>query len=143
MITNYENLLKDHNLSLTAVRLAVLEAITTHPHMQAEQVFNMVKEKLATTSKQAIYNNLNTLVEHGIIREIKPKGCASLYETRVNDNHHHVVCKHCDAVMDTDCFDKAPCLVPMNDHGFIIEEAEVTFWGICPTCQKSKTKNNQ
>ena len=135
----YKNLLKDHNLSLTAIRLNVLEALDTHPHSDAEKIFNVVKDKIVTTSKQAIYNNLNTLAEYGIIREIKPKGEPSLYETRTGDNHHHLICRQCHLIIDVDCaVGKAPCLTPSNDHGFSIDEAEVLYWGICPTCQNKE-----
>lgn len=137
MLSSYEDILRKNKLSLTSVRLAVLEALHTHPHSDAASVFNVVHKKIKTTSKQAIYNNLTTLVECGIIREIKPKGQPSLYETKVGDNHHHLVCKKCHKVMDTDCHAFAPCLSPMNSHGFVIDEAEVTFWGICPSCQKT------
>jgi Fur family ferric uptake transcriptional regulator len=142
MKITYEALLKKHNLSLTSVRLAVLEALEHHPHSDAAQIFKTVQSKIAAASKQAIYNNLHMLVEHGIIREIKPKGRASLYETRINDNHHHIVCKHCSYVMDADCLDYAPCLAPVNDHGFAIKEAEIIFWGICPTCQTTLGQTN-
>lgn len=139
-MNKYKNLLKHHNLSLTAVRLGVLEALETHPHSNVEEIFAVVKDKITTTSKQAIYNNLNTLVKHGIIREIKPKGEPSRYETRVGDNHHHLICRECHIIVDTDCFATAPCLEPMNDHGFNIDEAEVLFWGICPSCQVNTNK---
>jgi len=131
-----ERLLKEHNLSLTSVRLALLEVLRSHPHSEAGRIFDLVKNRISTTSKQAIYNNLSTLVEHGIVREIKPKGRPSLYETRVKDNHHHLVCRHCQMIVDTDCMDTAPCLTPSDTHGFIIDEAEIVLWGTCPLCQK-------
>jgi Fur family ferric uptake transcriptional regulator len=140
---DHEKILKEHNLSLTSVRLAVLDVLHKHPHSDAMTIFEIVHKKIKTTSKQAIYNNLTALVEHGIIREIKPKGHPSLYETKVGDNHHHLVCKKCHKVMDTDCHAFAPCLSPMNSHGFIIDEAEVTFWGVCPSCQKPITKRRK
>lgn len=140
METYYENLLKARKLSLTSVRLAVLEALRMHPHAEAVQIFDLVKHTIKTTSKQAIYNNLNTLVEHGIVREIKPMGRPSLYETRVGDNHHHLVCRKCQLIIDTDCLDAAPCLTPTHTHGFVIDEAEVILWGTCPACQKLKPK---
>ena len=139
----YKYLLKQHELSLTAVRLAVLETLEIHPHSDADKIFNIVKNKIATTSKQAIYKNLNALAERGIIREIKPKGRSSLYETRTGDNHHHLVCRQCGAVRDTDCFDHAPCLEPMCNHGFKVDEAEVIFWGLCPPCQKNLIKTER
>jgi Fur family transcriptional regulator, stress-responsive regulator len=136
MQPDFDKMLKDNHLSLTAVRLAVLDALHNHPHSDAATIFGIVCKSIKTTSKQAIYNNLSALVECGMIREIKPKGQPSLYETKVGDNHHHIVCKHCNTVMDADCHAFAPCLSPDNHHGFVIEEAEVTFWGLCPACQK-------
>lgn len=143
MQPSYENILREHKLSITPVRLAVLEALQKHPHSDAATIFDVVYKKIKTTSKQAIYNNLSALVERGIIREIKPKGQPSLYETKVGDNHHHIVCKKCHKVMDTDCHAFAPCLSPMNNHGFVIDEAEVTFWGVCPSCQKPVTRRRK
>ena len=140
MKPDFTALLKDKDLSLTAVRLAVLEALHDHPHADAASLFKVVQDKIATTSIQAVYNNLNTLVAHGVIREIKPKGHVSLYETRTGDNHHHIVCKSCQRVMDTDCHAHAPCLSPSRDHGFKIDEAEVIFWGTCPACQKTSNQ---
>jgi len=140
MESTYKDILKDHNLSLTAVRLAVLEALHINPHSDADQIFNIVQQKISTTSKQAIYNNLSALVERDIIREIKPKGRSSLYEARVGDNHHHLICRDCQLIVDTDCFNSAPCLKPMDNHDFIIDEAEVIFWGVCSSCQKTNQK---
>lgn len=142
MSEQYESLLKSCELSLTSVRLAVLEALNDHPHVDAAFLYEKVQEKISTASKQAIYNNLNTLVEHGIVREIKPKGHASLYETRAGDNHHHIVCRKCNLVRDTDCKGEAPCLTPTDDHGFVLDEAEVIFWGLCPSCQTSKANRS-
>ncbi len=135
MPKNFKVILKDKKLSLTAVRLALLEALEENPHADASLIFNSVQQRLSTATIQSIYKNLNTLVEEGIVREIKPKGQVSLYETRIDDNHHHIVCKACKYVYDTDCHDCAPCLVPKQKHGFLIEEAEVIFWGICSKCQ--------
>ncbi len=143
MLTSHEKLLKSHDLSLTSVRVAVLEVLDTHPHVDAAFVYEKVQAKIATASKQAIYNNLSTLVEHGIVREIKPKSFVSLYETRTGDNHHHIVCRSCKVVRDTDCKDRAPCLTPTDDHGFSLDQAEVIFWGVCPTCQKKKTNRRK
>ena len=141
MITAHKQMLKTHGLSVTSVRLAVLEALEAHAHADADMIFSTVFEDIATTSKQAIYNNLHTLVEHGLVREIKPKGLSCLYELRVGDNHHHVVCRSCGTVKDTDCVVVAkPCLTPVDTHNFLIDEAEITFWGLCPSCQKNKSK---
>ncbi len=138
MSDSYEILLKDRGLSLTSVRFAVLQALEDHPHSDAASIFGFVQNKITTASKQAIYNNLNALVEHGIVREIKPKGQSSLYEMQIDDNHHHLVCRECEQIVDVNCHGHAPCLTPINDHGFALDEAEVIFWGICPSCQKNK-----
>lgn len=127
--------LKEKNLSLTAVRLAVLDALESFPHSDANLIFKEVQKKITTVSIQSVYKNLNTLVEEGIVREIKPKGQSSLYETRMGDNHHHLVCRKCRMVADADCIGKAPCLTPLDDCGFVLDEAEVIFWGVCPKCQ--------
>lgn len=140
MKADFALLLKDNDLSLTSVRLAVLEALCAHPHSDAASLFKVVQQKITTTSIQAVYNNLNTLVEHGLIREIKPKGRVSLFETRTHDNHHHIVCRSCANIMDADCHAHAPCLAPHDDHGFKIDEAEVIFWGTCPACQKTSNQ---
>jgi Fur family ferric uptake transcriptional regulator len=138
MQTEIEKLLKSHDLSLTSVRLAVLEVLQHHPHSDADIIYQHVKEEIAT---QAIYNNLSALVEKGILREIKPKGSSSLYETRVNDNHHHLICRECQSVTDVACKSDAPCLHVDDQHGYEIDEAEIVFWGTCPTC--SSLSNNK
>lgn len=143
MKQNFSQLLKDKNLSLTAVRLALLEALGEAPHSEAAKIFDLVQQKIPSVTIQAVYNNLHALTEAKIVREIKPMGQVSLYETRVGDNHHHVVCRACNSVMDTDCLGCAPCLVPANNHGFQVDEAEVIFWGYCPRCQKSQTKTKE
>lgn len=135
---NVQTQLKEHGLSITPVRLAVLEALNAQPHTEAQKIFTAVQTKISTTSIQAIYNNLNALVACGMVREIKPQGLPSLFETRVNDNHHHLVCRHCGAVEDTNCLGAAPCLTPTKLQGFKIDEAEIIFWGLCRTCQNSQ-----
>jgi Fur family ferric uptake transcriptional regulator len=140
---NFSLLLKEKSLSLTAVRLALLEALDEAPHSEAAKIYELVQQKIPSVTIQAVYNNLHVLTEAKIVREIKPMGQVSLYETRVGDNHHHVVCRSCSAVMDTDCLGCAPCLIPANNHGFQVDEAEVIFWGYCPRCQKSQTKTKE
>lgn len=142
MDTDFTSLLKDHNLSLTAVRLAVLQALHDHPHTDASQIFAAVQRQIPTATLQAVYNNLNALTAAGIIQEIKPKGRVSLYETRVGDNHHHIVCRVCGHVEDTDCKGFAPCLSPSSNHGYAIDQAEVIFWGLCPSCQDPAHTNS-
>ena len=141
MQTEIEKLLKSKDLSLTSVRLAVLEVLHYHPHSDADKIYQRVKEGIATTSKQAIYNNLSALVEKGILREIKPKGSSSLYETRVGDNHHHLICRECQSVIDVACKSQAPCLHVDEQHGFKIDEAEIVFWGTCPDCSSQPNNN--
>lgn len=96
-----------------------------------------MRAELGAVSQQAIYNVLTVLVEVGIVRRIKPKdSLSSLYELRVGDNHHHMICRRCGVASDVDCvIGRAPCLTPSEDNGFVLDEAEVTFWGLCPSCQ--------
>ena len=131
----FVDLLKQHNLSVTAVRIAVLNAVKKHAHIDANTIYTSVQNEISTASKQAIYNNLHALVDCGIIREINPTGVAALYEFEHRDNHHHLVCRSCNAIVDVDCQGQRPCLPIKDNHGFVIDEAEITFWGICPTCQ--------
>ncbi|WP_435640464.1 Fur family transcriptional regulator [Micavibrio aeruginosavorus] len=142
MDTDFTPVLKNHNLSLTAVRLAVLQALHDHPHSDANTIFAAVQRRIPTATLQAVYNNLNALTEAGILQEIKPKGRVSLYETRVGDNHHHIVCRQCGHIEDTDCAAVAPCLSPAKDHGYVIDQAEVIFWGTCPACQNTASNNH-
>ncbi|PIZ29908.1 MAG: transcriptional repressor [Alphaproteobacteria bacterium CG_4_10_14_0_8_um_filter_53_9] len=135
--TDFATTLKHAGLSVTAVRLSVLDVLTHHPHSDASRLYELVQQQIPTVSIQAVYNNLHALVEAKIIRDIKPKGQLSRYETRMHDNHHHLVCRHCDSVVDADCKGVAPCLSPSYNHGFTIDEAEVIFWGTCPSCQLS------
>ena len=132
-----KNLLRDSNLRLTAPRLAVLEVVAKEgKHQDAEFIVRAARQKLVTLSRQAVYDNLNALVAAGILRRIEPAGRPALYETRVGDNHHHLICRRCHATVDIDCAKgDMPCLEPQEDHGFVIDEAEVVFWGICPQCQ--------
>lgn len=123
-------------LRVTAPRLAVLGVLSRMPHADTDMVIREVRGDLGSVSPQAIYNVLAAYVEAGLVRRIEPAGSAALYELRVGDNHHHVVCRVCAAVQDVDCVvHRRPCLTPSNAHGYILDEAEVTFWGICPACQ--------
>ncbi|KFF60869.1 Fur family transcriptional regulator [Cryobacterium sp. MLB-32] len=123
-------------LKVTEPRLAVLGALTHTPHVSAETLFSLVKVQLPGTSLQAVYGILAAFGNAGLIRKIEPAGSAALFERRVGDNHHHIVCTRCSAVHDVDCaVGSAPCLVPENTSGFVIHSAEVTYWGLCPACQ--------
>ncbi len=140
---DFKQHLKSLGLSVTSVRLAVFEAVTHNPHAEASKIFEVVQDTIKTTSIQAVYKNLNMLVEHGLVREIKPKGMSALYETRVGDNHPHLVCRSCGAVEDTCCLAAAPSLTSSDPKGFIIDEAEITFWGVCPSCQTKTEKGEK
>lgn len=121
---------------MTATRLGVLEALERHPHSDTEAIITDVRANVGSVSPQAVYNVLGALTAAGIARRIEPAGSVALYELRVADNHHHVVCRKCGAVGDVDCaIGRRPCLTPSDTRGYILDEAEVTYWGICPACQ--------
>lgn len=131
--------LRESGVPITAQRIAVLEAVSKHPHATADTIAGYVRGKIGTISKQAVYDSLSTLSEKGLIRRIQPSGSAALYEDRVGDNHHHLVCRECSETIDIDCaVGEAPCLHVAEDHGYKIDEAEVIYWGICSVCQKAK-----
>lgn len=129
-------LLRDAGLKVTSPRLAVLRAVEAAPHSDADSLFEAVRGELPGTSLQAVYGVLGALTSAGVLRRIEPATSPALYERRVGDNHHHLVCTSCKAVADIDCVHgEAPCLTPSESHGFVLEAAEVTFWGTCPACQ--------
>ena len=129
--------LRAAGLKVTAPRLAVLEAVTGNGHLDADAVHARVVESLPGTPLQSVYNVLGALHGAGLLRRIEPAGSAAMYESRIGDNHHHVVCTTCHAVADVDCVvGEAPCLVPSTAGGFAIHAAEVTFWGLCADCQR-------
>jgi Fur family ferric uptake transcriptional regulator len=129
-------LLREHGLRVTAPRLTVLEAVGSLPHADADTVLRAARTALPTVSVQAVYDVLHALTDAGILRRIEPAGHPARYERRVGDNHHHVVCRICGAVDDVDCaVGEAPCLTPSSTSGFTIEAAEVTYWGVCPSCR--------
>ncbi|MCL4157323.1 UNVERIFIED_CONTAM: hypothetical protein GTU68_019035, partial [Idotea baltica] len=130
--------LRAAGLQVTAQRLAVYKAVHASPHALADEICHTVRSELGVISRQAVYDALNAMTEHRILRRIQPAGSAARYEHRV-DNHHHLACRQCENIVDIDCaVGEAPCLVAEQDHGYQIDEAEVTYWGICPDCQKSK-----
>ena len=140
MLETHKQRLQSHNLSITAARLAVLWAVETCPHSDAETIWKQACKKAASLSKQSVYDNLHVLTEKGIIRMIQPMGHTAKYEPQKGDNHHHLVCRSCGKTTDVPCAAaKAPCIHLKHDHGFALDEAEVIFWGTCPTCQKTKT----
>ncbi len=135
MLRDPAQILRDHDVQITAQRLAVLRAIARRPHCVADEVAEAVREDLGTISKQAVYDALGLMVERGIIRRIQPAGSPALYEDRVGDNHHHLICRACGKTVDVDCaVGQAPCLAASNTSGYKIDEAEVIYWGTCPEC---------
>ena len=134
-----EATLRQHDLPVTAQRLAVLRAVSLHPHATADDLTASVCGALGTISRQSVYNVLNVLTNKGIIRRIQPADSPARYEDRIGDNHHHLVCRSCGRTEDVCCaVGEAPCLTAHTHHGFKIDEAEVIYWGTCPTCQKKK-----
>jgi Fur family transcriptional regulator, stress-responsive regulator len=121
---------------VTTPRLAVYAAVAAHGHLDADGVGRAVRGELGSVSTQTVYDALGVLCELELLRRIEPAHSPALYETRVADNHHHVICRGCGAVADVDCaVGDAPCLEPSSARGFVIDEAEVTYWGLCPACQ--------
>jgi Fur family ferric uptake transcriptional regulator len=133
-------LLREHGLRVTVQRLAVLRAVANHPHCTADAVAEGVRSEIGTIAKQAVYDVLGALCDKGLLRRIQPAGSAALYDPRV-DNHHHLICRTCGETVDVDCaIGKAPCLTVDTDY--VVDEAEVTFWGICPDCAALKPRTD-
>ena len=135
MTSDFEHMLREAALRVTRPRLAVLSAVHAHPHADTDSIIGIVRTDLGGVSHQAVYDVLRALTTAGLLRRIEPPGSVARYEARVGDNHHHVVCRSCGAIADVDCaVGGAPCLTPSDDHGFVIDEAEVTYWALCPEC---------
>jgi Fe2+ or Zn2+ uptake regulation protein len=133
------HLLREHGLQVTAQRIAVMRAIARHPHTTADDIAAAVRAELGTISRQAVYDVLGVLVTKRLVRRIQPAGSAALYEDRVGDNHHHLICRTCGATTDVDCaVGEAPCLTAADAAGFEVDTAEVIYWGICPECRTSQ-----
>jgi Fe2+ or Zn2+ uptake regulation protein len=127
--------LRAADLRVTRPRVAVLEAVHDHPHADTESLFGAVRAALPDVSRQAVYDVLSALTTARLVRRIQPSGSVARYEARVGDNHHHVVCRSCGVIEDVDCaVGVAPCLAASDDNGFVLDEAEVTYWGLCPDC---------
>jgi Fe2+ or Zn2+ uptake regulation protein len=136
--------LRAAGLRITASRLAVLSAVTNGKHVTAEEVAASARDRVGSISTQAVYDVLGALTRAGLVRRIEPAGSPARYETRVADNHHHLVCRSCGAIVDVDCvIGEPPCVLPSDASGYVVDEAEVTFWGICPTCQTTSNSNDQ
>ncbi len=127
-------------LRVTRPRVAVLSAVHDQPHADTDSIIGIVRKDLGGVSHQAVYDVLRALTTAGLLRRIEPPGSVARYEARVGDNHHHVVCRSCDAIADVDCaVGTTPCLTASDDHGFTIDEAEVIYWGLCPGCSTAKS----
>jgi len=138
--TDFEGLLRGAALRVTRPRVAVLTAVHAHPHADTDSVLGAVRADLGEVSHQAVYDVLKVLTIAGLVRRIQPAGHVARYESRVGDNHHHVVCRSCGVIADADCaVGSAPCLTASDDHGFTIDEAEVIYWGQCSDCSTALT----
>jgi Fur family transcriptional regulator, stress-responsive regulator len=132
---DYEQLLRGADLRVTRPRLAVLTAVFDHPHADTGTLIEAVRGDLGEVSPQAVYDVLRALTDAGLLRRIEPAGSVARYESRVADNHHHVICRSCGAIADVDCaVGDTPCLTASDANGFTIDEAEVIYWGRCPDC---------
>lgn len=128
-------LLRQRGMQVTAQRLAVLAAVSRTPHSTAAEIAALVRSEIGAVSLQAVYDTLGTLTDRGMIRRIQPAGSPARYEDRVEDNHHHLICRTCARMVDVDCaVGEAPCLTAAEDSGYTIDEAEVIYWGRCPAC---------
>lgn len=132
---DYAEQLRAADLRVTRPRLAVLEAVQANPHADTESIFGAVRAGLPEVSRQAVYDVLAALTVVGLVRRIQPSGSVARYESRVGDNHHHIVCRTCGVIADVDCaVGEAPCLTASDDNGFLLDEAEVIYWGLCQDC---------
>lgn len=138
---DHDTLLRSHGLQVTAQRLAVLRAVAGRPHSTADDIDKVVRAEIGAISRQAVYDTLGVLTEKGALRRIQPAGSPARYENRVDDNHHHVICRTCGRMVDVDCaVGYTPCLTAADDAGYEIDEAEVIYWGRCPDCTNTTTK---
>ncbi|MCZ4498923.1 MAG: Transcriptional regulator, family [Marmoricola sp.] len=132
---DFSELLRSSELRVTRPRVAVLSAVYAHPHARTDDLIDAVRVELPEVSHQAVYDSLGTLTTAGLIRRIQPSGSVARYESRVGDNHHHLICRSCGSIADVDCaVGHTPCLTASDDHGYTIDEAEVIYWGTCPAC---------
>ena len=135
MLDDPTKILREHGVQVTAQRLAVLRAVSRRPHCMADEIAEDVRAEIGAISRQAVYDTLHILAEKGLIRRIQPAGSPALYEDRVGDNHHHVICRTCGKTVDVNCaIGHTPCLTAADDSGYQIDEAEVIYWGTCPSC---------
>ncbi len=136
---DYEQMLRDAELRVTRPRVAVLTAVFDHPHADTASLIEAVRGDLGDVSPQAVYDVLRALTDADLLRRIEPAGSVARYESRVADNHHHLICRGCGAIADVDCaVGETPCLTASETHGFTIDEAEVIYWGTCPDCATAR-----
>ena len=139
--SDLQQMLRSATLRVTGPRLAVLAAVHAHPHADTDSIIVAVHQDSPQVSRQAVYDSLHRLTSAGLVRVIQPAGSVARYESRVGDNHHHMVCRSCGVITDVDCaVGHAPCLTASDDQGFSIEEAEVTYWGLCPHCSAAPSR---
>ena len=130
-----DELLRRHGLQVTAQRLAVLRAVSDGPHSTADDIYTDVRAEIGAISRQAVYDALAALTDKGLLRRIQPARSPARFENRVGDNHHHLICRTCNRMVDVDCaVGDTPCLTAADDAGYEIDEAEVIYWGRCPRC---------
>jgi Fur family transcriptional regulator, stress-responsive regulator len=148
MAEDFQQMLRGATLRVTRPRVAVLTAVHAHPHADTDSIIRAVRAELPDVSHQAVYDSLSTLTASGLVRKIQPSGSVARYESRVGDNHHHVVCRSCGTIADVDCaVGESPCLTASDDDGslagFSIDEAEVIYWGLCPDCTAAQVSRSQ
>lgn len=132
---DHDGLLRSHGLHVTAQRLAILRAVSDRPHSTADDVDVVVRSEIGAISRQAVYDSLTVFTDKGLVRRIQPAGSPGRYEVRVGDNHHHLICRSCNRMVDVDCaVGYRPCLTAADSAGYEIDEAEVIYWGRCPDC---------
>ena len=132
------DLLRHNGVQVTAQRLAVVRAVSACPHGTADDMYEVVRQDIGAISRQAVYDSLAMLADKNLIRRIQPAGSPARYEDRVGDNHHHLICRTCNRMVDVDCaVGYTPCLTAADDSGYEIDEAEVIYWGRCPDCRAS------
>jgi len=139
-----DELLRRHGLQVTAQRLAVLRAVSDGPHSTADDIYTDVRAEIGAISRQAVYDALAALTDKGLLRRIQPARSPARFENRVGDNHHHLICRTCNRMVDVDCaVGDTPCLTAADDAGYEIDEAEVIYWGQCPECAPAIQSNER
>jgi Fe2+ or Zn2+ uptake regulation protein len=137
-----EDRLRQAGLRVTAARVAIMQTVREGDHLDVDAVYRGVRGRVGQVSLQAVYDSLHAMHRGGLLRRIEPAGSPARYEARVGDNHHHLVCRQCGKVTDVDCaVGHAPCLDPVSDAGYLVDEADVIFWGVCPDCRSQDAED--